>query len=60
MKTEPTVRDLAAVTSLLDSHRNRKAEIDTRDKDFDALTQKGQRMIDNGHFATPEVSRRFR
>lgn len=48
--------DVAGAETLLNRHRENKAEIDARLKDFTRFTQKGKALIADRNFLSTEVS----
>ena len=56
MLTEETVQDVASVDALRKRHQELKAEIDTREETFASVVETGQNMIEDGHFASQDVS----
>jgi len=50
-------RDVAGAEALLNRHRENKAEIDARLKDFARFTQKGKSLIAEKNFLASEVQR---
>jgi len=48
--------DVAGADVLLNSHRENKAEMDARMKDFSRFTQKGKTLIADKNFLSNEVS----
>ena len=53
-------QDVAAAEALINRHKEHKAEIDSREKDFTKFTTTGQDLIKDGHFLATEVCLSFR
>ena len=49
-------RDVTGAEALISLHKEHRAEIDTRQKDFSRFKQTGQSLIEDGHFLSEEVS----
>ena len=48
-------RDARQAEMLIKQHQSRRAEIENREADFDAIARFGQDLIDRSHFASKEV-----
>ena len=52
-------RDVSSAEALINRHKEHRAEIDTRLKDFSRFSMTGKQLIADGHFLSQEVSCRF-
>ena len=52
------VTSVSAAKELLDRHNQVKAEIDAREESMQKLIRAGNKLIQQGHYAKAEVSRR--
>lgn len=53
--SDELAHDVVGAEAMLSRHRENRAEIDTRVKDFNRFTQRGQSLISGGHFLSGEV-----
>ena len=53
---EPT-RDVAGADASIAEHLNRRAEIEMRQSDFEAIEKFGLDLVARGHYAAKEVER---
>lgn len=51
-------RDVSSAEAMISHHKEYKAEIDTRTKDFQRFTQHGRTLIAEKHFLSNQVSKR--
>lgn len=56
MVSDETVTDVASVDALRKRHQELHAEIDTREDTFASVVAIGKTMVEQGHFAAPDVS----
>ncbi|PSN40703.1 hypothetical protein C0J52_13751 [Blattella germanica] len=59
MMTEEKVRDAASAQTLKAEHEAVKAEIEAREENFQAVVELGKVMVQEGHYAAPEIQERF-
>ena len=52
-------RDVSSAEALINRHKEHRAEVDTRLKDFSRVSMTGKQLIADGHFLSQEVSCRF-
>ena len=53
--SDDLAKDVAGTETMISRHKEHRAEIDTRLKDFTKFTQTGQALIADGHFLSDEV-----
>ncbi len=53
--SDELAKDVAGAEALINKHKEHRAEIDTRLKDFTRFTQTGQALIMEGHFLSDKV-----
>lgn len=53
--SDELAKDVSSAEALLNRHKEHKAEIDTRQKDFSKFTQRGKALIADKHFLSSEV-----
>ena len=53
--SDELAKDVSGAESLISRHKENKAEIDARQKDFTRFTQTGHKLISDGHFLSEEV-----
>ena len=53
--SDELAKDVSAAEALINRHKEHKAEIDTRQKDFNKFTQTGKALIAEKHFLSDEV-----
>ena len=54
--SDDLAKDVAGTETMISRHKEHRAEIDTRLKDFTKFTQTGQALIADGHFLSDEVA----
>ena len=59
ISTEEPARSVSGVEALLAKHNEQKAEIEAREDSVAQVTKVGRRQIQQGHYASTEVSERF-
>jgi len=52
-------KDVAGAEALLERHQEHRGEIDAREDSFRATAEAGQLLVDNEHFAAPEVAEKL-
>ena len=57
IKSDKLAKDVVSADALLARHRERRAEMDTREASFNTFSTDGEALISKGHFASEEVSR---
>ena len=53
--SDDLAKDVTGAETMISRHKEHRAEIDTRLKDFTKFTQTGQALIAEGHFLSDEV-----
>lgn len=53
--SDDLAKDVSGAEALISRHKENKAEIDARQKDFTKFTQTGHKLISEGHFLSDEI-----
>ena len=53
--SDELARDVGGAETMITRHREHRAEIDTRSKDFTRFTHTGEQLIKQGHFLSSEI-----
>jgi spectrin beta len=57
--SDDLARDVTGAEALISRHKENKAEIDARQKDFTKFSQTGHKLISDGHFLSDEIQEKI-